>query len=131
MTDELPEIFDHLQPPPAPPQLRPLVFAAVERELTRRKKPRWERAFELSVAACLAVGVGWNVLQWRADERWRSQIDRTSLAAEGRQDLVDAVASITDHATAQMLVDRLVSTRLGRRGADRPMPNDPNDATEN
>jgi hypothetical protein len=66
MTDELPEIFDQLAVPPAPPELRERVLSAVNRELTRRRKPLWERAFELSVAASLALGIGLNAWQWRA-----------------------------------------------------------------
>ena len=131
MTDELPEIFEHVKPPPAPPELRPRVMAAIERELTRRKKPRWERALELSVAACLAVGVGWNVLQWRADGRWHERAYPTPPVAAGRQDLVDAVASITDRRTAEMLVDRLVSARLRPPSPNHPLADDTNDALKN
>lgn len=131
MTDELPEIFDHLKPQPAPPELRPRVLAAVERELIRRKKPRWERALELGVAASLVIGVGWNVLQWRADERWQSGVYGSLPAAAGQQDLVDAVASVTDEATARMLVDRLVSARLRRGTPNHPMADDTNDSLKN
>ena len=112
MNDELPEIFDRLKQPSAPSELRPRVLSAVERALARRKKPRWERALELGVAASLAIGVGWNVLQWRAEGHWQAGVTEPMPAAAGHQDLVDTVASITDEATARMLVDRLVSVRL-------------------
>ena len=60
MNDELPEIFEQITPPPAPPALRPRVLAAVEGELAKRRKPRWERVLELSVAASFVLGVGLN-----------------------------------------------------------------------
>lgn len=63
MTDELPKIFDELVPPPAPPELRLRVLAAVDRELKGRK-PRWERALELTVAASFVLGVGLNAWQF-------------------------------------------------------------------
>jgi hypothetical protein len=127
MTDELPEIFDRLKPQPAPPELRPRVLAAVERELTRRKKPRWERAFELGVAASLLVGVGLNVWQWRGDGHRQASV-HGPLPAAAREELVDAVASITDEATAKMLVDGLVSMRLH---PDRAVTGDANDSLKN
>ena len=128
MTDDLPEIFDRLKQPSAPPELRPRVLSAVERELIRRKKPRWERALELGVAASLVIGVGWNVLQWRADGRWPVRVDGPRPAAAGHQDLVDAVASVTDEATARMLVDRLVSMQLH---PDRAITGDTKDSFKN
>ena len=128
MTDELPGIFDRLKQPSAPPELRPRVLSAVERELTRRRKPRWERALELGVAASLVIGVGWNALQWRADGRWPARVDGPRPAAAGRQDLIDAVASVTDEATAQRLVDRLVSMQLY---PDRAITGDTKDSLKN
>jgi hypothetical protein len=110
MTDELPEIFDRLKPQPAPTELRPRVLSAVERELARRRKPRWERAFELGVAACLALGVGLNVVQWRSDAK-RPAGAHGPPSAAAREEFVDAVASIMDEATAKTLVDGLVSMR--------------------
>lgn len=66
MTDEPPEIFDRLKPPQAPAELRLRVLVAVGRELKSRK-PRWERALELTVAASFALGVGLNVWQFSAE----------------------------------------------------------------
>ena len=54
MNDELPDLFGDVAPWPAPAELRSGVLTAVGRELARRRKPRWERMFELSVAASLA-----------------------------------------------------------------------------
>jgi len=109
MTDELPKIFDALKPPPASPELRERVLSAVNRELARRRKPAWERAFELGVAACLTLGIGLNAWQWRGDLGWQDEVDQTATEIAGRDELVEAVASITDKATAEMLVDRLVT----------------------
>jgi hypothetical protein len=67
MTDDLPEIFDRLDTPQPPAELRARVLAAVDRELTRRRKPRWERALELGVAASFVLGVGLNVWQVSAE----------------------------------------------------------------
>jgi hypothetical protein len=66
VTDDLPEIFDPCTPRPAPAELRARTLSAVDRELARRRKPRWERAFQWAVAASLLVGVGLNVWLWRA-----------------------------------------------------------------
>ncbi len=117
MTDELPEIFDALKPPRAMPELRERVLSAVNRELARRRKPAWERAFELGVAACLALGIGLNAWQWRGDLGWQDEADQTATEIAGRDELVAAVASITDKATAEMLLERLVSAR-DRSSAD-------------
>ncbi len=61
MNDDLPEIFDQIPPRPASPALRARTLGAVETELTKRRKPRWERVLERSVAALLVIGVGLNV----------------------------------------------------------------------
>ena len=60
MNDELPEIFEQIPPRPAPPGLRERTLAAVERELKRPRKPRWECVLELSVAASFLLGIGLN-----------------------------------------------------------------------
>lgn len=84
MNDELPEIFDEQRPRPAPPALRTRVLAAVERELTRHKKPRWERALEWGVAACLLVGIGWNAWQWESQTPWQRVAAPASAAGSTR-----------------------------------------------
>ena len=65
MTDERPKIFDQCTPQPAPAALRSPTLAADERELARRRTPRWERGFELAVAASLVLGIGLNTWLWR------------------------------------------------------------------
>jgi hypothetical protein len=124
MNDDLPEIFEHVHPRPAPARLRREVLSVVERELSRPRKPRWEQAFELGVAASLALGIGLNAWQWRGDLGWRNQVDTPRTDIANRQELVDAVASITDKATAEMLVDRLVSMRSGPPNAKYPIADD-------
>jgi hypothetical protein len=71
MNEELPEFFDDLRPRTAPVRLRREVLAAVDRELSRRRKPRWERALELAVAACFLVGVGLTAWQWKSEGPWQ------------------------------------------------------------
>ena len=68
MTDDLPKLFDRCTPRPAPPELRARTLSAVERGLSRRPVPRWERAVELAVAASLLLGIGMNVWLWRSGE---------------------------------------------------------------
>jgi hypothetical protein len=63
MQDDLPEIFEQLKPPAAPPSLRPRVLATVNSELAKRRKPRWERVLERAAVMLVAVGVGLNVWQ--------------------------------------------------------------------
>lgn len=64
MNEDLPEFFDQIPPQPAPPALRTRVLAAVEGELSNRRKPRWERVLELSVAASFVLGVGLNAWEF-------------------------------------------------------------------
>jgi len=91
MTNELPEIFDHAKPQPAPPELRPRVLSAVERELARRKKPRWERALEWGVAACLALGVGLNLWQFSSEPLGTAA--RPAVAAKEPRSLIEQLAA--------------------------------------
>ncbi len=119
MTDELPEIFDRLKPQPAPTELRPRVLASVERELARRKKPRWERALELGVAACLALGVGLNVMQWQSSANWHERVYGSSIESAGAERHGRAFASSDAHVD-QLIHDRLVM--LGpRRASQTPL----------
>jgi hypothetical protein len=67
MNDELPDLFGDVAPRPAPADLRSGVLAVVGRELAGRRKPRWERLFELSAAASLALGVGLSAWVWRTE----------------------------------------------------------------
>jgi hypothetical protein len=115
MTDELPEIFKQLPPQSAPPELRPRVLSAVERELARRKKPRWERAFELGVAACLALGVGLNAWQWRADVNSHERVYGSSIesAGDSRHGHVFAASDAE--------VDRFIHDRLAMLGPHREL----------
>jgi hypothetical protein len=64
MHDDLPEIFEQLKPPVAPPRLRPRVLSAVNSELAKRRKPRWERVLERAAVVLFVVGVGMNVWQF-------------------------------------------------------------------
>ncbi len=60
MHEELPESLNRLSPRAAPPELRQRTLASVNRALAVRRKPRWERVLELSVAATFVLGVGLN-----------------------------------------------------------------------
>lgn len=65
MNEDLPDFLPVPSSPSTSLELRARVLAAVERELKQRRKPRWERALEWSVAASLLLGVGlnaWNTL---------------------------------------------------------------------
>jgi hypothetical protein len=84
MNDGLPEIFEQLRVPPAPAELRARVLGAVEQELKRKRRPRWERMFELASAACLLIGIGLTVWQWKADAAWRSRTFEPSVAKHFR-----------------------------------------------
>jgi hypothetical protein len=104
MNDDLPEIFDRLQVLRAPAALRARVLSAVENELVPRKKPRWERALEVGVAACLAVGIGLNAYQWRLDSTWNGHGDSSRSAVADLDDLTEAVASVTGAEAARLIV---------------------------
>jgi hypothetical protein len=107
MTDQLPEIFAGLTPHSAPPELRSRVLVAVERELARRKKPLWERALELSVAACLVLGVGLNVWQWRADADWQQRVFGSPVQS-ARSQSHDRTLAASDEDVEQLIRNRLV-----------------------
>jgi hypothetical protein len=100
MTDEQPRIFDFCTPRPAPIALRAQTLAAVERELARRPVARWERGFELAVAASLILGVGLNVWLWRTDETRQMGLAQRAPSAAAR-DVARAVASAAGPATGQ------------------------------
>jgi hypothetical protein len=84
MTDDLPKIFAECTPQPAPAALRLQTLAAVERQLARRRVPRWERALELAVAASLVLGIGLNTWLWQAEGPWQPRADRLAGAAQRR-----------------------------------------------
>jgi hypothetical protein len=100
MTDERPKFFDRYTPRPAPVALRSQTLAAVDRELARRQKPRWERGFELAVAASLVLGVGLNVWLWRTDETRQMELAQRAPSAAARE-VARAVASAAGPAAGQ------------------------------
>jgi hypothetical protein len=83
MNDDLPEIFEHVHPRPAPARLRREVLSAVERELSRPRKPRWEQALELSAVACFLLGVGLTAWQWESEGPWQRLAATEPKAASG------------------------------------------------
>lgn len=66
MHEELPEPLNRVSPPAAPRELRQRTLAAVDRELSVRRKPRWERVLERAAVVLVVVGVGLNV--WQASQ---------------------------------------------------------------
>jgi|GEM_PF-2456439 len=60
MHDELPEPLNRVSRPSAIRELRQRTLSAVNHQLAVRRKPRWERVLELSVAATFVLGVGLN-----------------------------------------------------------------------
>ena len=92
MMDELPKIFAQCMPRPAPAELRAQTLAAVERELAQRRKPRWERALELAVAASLLLGVGLNVWLWQSDAARQINLAQHGPSTAARE-VAQAVAS--------------------------------------
>jgi hypothetical protein len=110
MNDELPEVFRDVAPRGAPAELRAKTLAAVGRELSRRRKPRWERIVELSVAASLALGIGLNVWLVRSDEAWHARV-------VGVPGLPSGAAGRDLAAAGQSLGERLLSVWSGGYGA--------------
>jgi hypothetical protein len=110
MHDDLPEVFEQLKPPAAPAHLRSRVLAAVNSELAKRRKPRWERVLELSVAALLFIGVGLNAWQaYTPSSPWYSVPAGTPILAHGSatssKSQVRAAHSLFDHRYARLLVE--------------------------
>jgi hypothetical protein len=108
MNDDLPEMFERVQPRRAPAELRVAVLAAVERELARPGKPRWERAFELAAAACFLVGVGLTAWQANSDNPWQR------MAAES------AAGSGAGYAGRAEFGDERLADFVNKRLAQRP-----------
>src|SRR5262245_14680257 len=105
MSDELPDVFQ-MNPRPAPANLRGRVLAHVERELARRRKPPWERAFELAAAACLAIGVSLSVWQWQAERQWHARVFGPPIESVRLAQRARALAG-ADSALAESLMKRL------------------------
>lgn len=110
MNDDLPEIFDQLKPPAAPPELRSRVLATVNGELANRRKPRWERVLERAAVVLIVVGVGMNV--WQV-----SQPNVITVVRE--QQAPSSVARRSE------MLDRELEQSLKGRKAIRPTSRDP------
>jgi hypothetical protein len=107
MKDSVPRMLRKLTPCPAPAELRGQVLDAVERELNRRKKPRWERMFERSVAASLLIAVGLACWRTRADEQWQARVFGPPAVPSAIAEVAKAVASVTDEQTGRWFQERL------------------------
>jgi hypothetical protein len=112
MQDDLPEIFEQLKPPAAPPSLRPRVLATVNSELAKRRKPRWEQVLELSVAALLFLGIGINAWQaYAPTSPWNSIRAEHQLIVQGDGSAAKATRQerpahgLLDHHYARLLVE--------------------------
>ncbi len=116
MSDELPEIFARLKPRPAPAKLRTQILAGVESHLTRRTKPRWERAIELAVAASVVLGIGLNVWQVQSAEAWQLRVFGPAPVPAPVTEVAGMAASVTDPATGKLIEERLLSVRSAKRG---------------
>ena len=112
--DDLPKIFESCAPRPAPAELRSRTLAAIERELVRRQKPRWERAFELAVAASLLLGVGLNVWLWRTAESPQMGLAQRAPSAAAR-DVARAVASAAGPAAGRWAQNQFARAESHKR----------------
>jgi hypothetical protein len=115
--DEPPEIFARCTPRGAPAALRTRTLAAIDRQLARRRKLRWERAIELSIAASLALGIGLNTWLWRTGESASIGFGERVPSAAAR-DVAQAVASAAGPAAGRWVENELARAELHkRRGA--------------
>ncbi|MBI3838192.1 MAG: hypothetical protein HY288_09710 [Planctomycetia bacterium] len=115
MNDNVPRMLRKLTPRPAPAALRGQVLDAVERELNRRKKPRWERMFERSVAASLLIAVGLACWRTRADEQWKARVYGPRPVPSSIAEVAQAVASVTDQETGRWVREQLSAAMSSRR----------------
>jgi hypothetical protein len=115
VTDERPEFLDRCTPRPAPVALRLQTLSAVERELARQRTPRWERGFELAVAASLLLGVGLNVWLWRTDESRQMEFAQRAPSAAARE-VARAVALAAGPAAGQWVQDEFSRAQSRKRG---------------
>lgn len=122
MMDDFSNELDRRPRPMPPAELRERVLSAVSRELAipKRRKPLWERAAEIAVAASLVLGVGMNVWQWRADQAWNQRVFGPPLATHEFTDHGGGIQG-SDSQLAQLQRQRVVSRatsweRWQRRG---------------
>jgi hypothetical protein len=108
MNEDLPDFLQVPSASPAPPELRVRVLSAVERELTRRRKPRWERVLEWSVAASLALGIGLNVWRWQVDESPRGV--QSDVARQSEGNVIELVGKAADVKSDRVAVRHMRST---------------------
>ncbi len=114
MNDNVPRMLRKLTPRPAPAELRGAVLGAVDRELNRRNKPRWERMFERSVAACLIIAVGLACWRMRAEDAWQARVYGPPAVPSAIAEVAKAVASVTDEQTGRWVQERLSAALSSR-----------------
>jgi hypothetical protein len=95
--------------------LRPRVLGAVSRELGRRAKPRWERIFELSVAASVLIAVGLVLWRQRAEAPWQARVYGPRAVPSEIAEVAKAVASVTDEETGRWIQEQLSAAMSSRR----------------
>ena len=115
MNDNVPRMLRRLTPRPAPAELRGQVLDAVERELGRRRKPRWEHAFERSVAAFFLIAVALACWRTRTEVQWQSRVYSPCPVDSSIMEVANVVASVTDEETGRWVQEQLSAAISSRR----------------
>jgi hypothetical protein len=114
MNDSITRALAKLTPQPTSTALRDRVFSVLERELRRRRKPRWERYFERSVAATVLIAIG--LTCWRSWPAGAPPAPRFARMPppESIADVAKAVASVTDEQTGRWVQEQLSAAWTSR-----------------
>ncbi len=134
MNDELPELFARLTPRAPDEALRGSVLAAVAQELSlhkpqhkpqqepeqesKKRRVRWERICEWSVAAALVLGIGLNVWQQTADEAWQTRLYGPAPVSRVARGIAQSETDATRGPTGSKGQRRLSDARPPLRSAD-------------
>lgn len=111
MSDDLPPRFERLTPRAAPNALRARVLRAVDRELTIRRKPRWERTMEIAVAAALLIGLGLNLFEYWTDEAFQDRLFGPPAIPNQIAEIAQTIQLATDAETARQLQRPFLAAR--------------------
>ena len=116
--DDLEQLLKQYSPGEPDARLRDRVLLSVNRELTKSTRRRWLRRPGLAVAASVLLAVAVNAWVYERD-RQRQAAVLSSGPPRTVVEIVDAVESVTDRKTAQLVQQRLET--IWRKRSPQPM----------
>ncbi len=120
LNDEMEQVLSQMIPRGAPGQLREAVMDDVSRELSAKRRPRWDRRCTLVAVGLLLFAVGLNAWVVRFQHLRTARLYGPSPVPTQVAEIVDTVASITDAHTANWVRQRLTASRRARQELPTP-----------